>query len=128
MPKPYPIELRQRVVDHVELGHTHRGTARHFKVSIKFVNDMVKLHKETGALAPKAYKGRLGKGKLAPYKDWLIERVHNNPSLTLNELRQDLFKHFGVQVNLSPIYYHLRNRNYTHKKRQYFLKSSNEQT
>ena len=42
MGKPHPIELRQRVVDHVAEGNTHRSTAARFKVSVKFVNDMVK--------------------------------------------------------------------------------------
>ena len=41
MPKPHPIELRERVVAHVEEGDTHRGTAAHFRVSVKFVNYMV---------------------------------------------------------------------------------------
>lgn len=53
MGKPHPLELRQRVVDHVGEGNTHRATAERFKVSIKFVNDMVKLWKATGSLAPK---------------------------------------------------------------------------
>jgi transposase len=43
MGKPHPVELRQRVVDHVAEGNTHRSTAARFKVSVKFVNDMVKL-------------------------------------------------------------------------------------
>ena len=50
MGKPHPIELRQRVVDHVAEGNTHRSAAARFKVSVKFVNDMVKLMTATGAL------------------------------------------------------------------------------
>ena len=30
MGKPYPVELRQRVVDHVAEGNTHRATAARF--------------------------------------------------------------------------------------------------
>ena len=44
MGKSHPVELRQRVVDHVAEGNTHRSTAARFKVSVKFVNDMVKLN------------------------------------------------------------------------------------
>ena len=47
MGKPHPMELRTRVVDFVEEGNTHRATAAHFRVSIKFVNDMVKLKRES---------------------------------------------------------------------------------
>jgi transposase len=53
MGKPHPVELRQRVVDHVAKGNTPRSTAARFRVSVKFVNDMVKLMKETGGLVPK---------------------------------------------------------------------------
>lgn len=45
MGKSHPVELRQRVVDHVAEGNTHRSTAARFKVSVKFVNDMVKLER-----------------------------------------------------------------------------------
>ena len=63
MGKPHPMELRTRVVDFVEEGNTHRATAAQFRVSIKFVNDMVKLRRETRSLEPKP-QGRQGHGKL----------------------------------------------------------------
>ncbi|RYH11091.1 IS630 family transposase, partial [Tropicimonas sp. IMCC6043] len=40
MGKPHPMELRERVVAFVEEGNTHRSAAAHFRVSIKFINDM----------------------------------------------------------------------------------------
>ena len=54
MGKPHPMELRTRVVDFVEEGNTHRATAAHFRVSIKFVNDMVKLKRERDRLSQDA--------------------------------------------------------------------------
>jgi transposase len=42
------------MVDHVAEGNTHRSTAARFKVSVKFVNDMVKLMKTTGGPRPLA--------------------------------------------------------------------------
>ena len=36
----------------VDQGNTHTETARRLCVSIKFVNDMVRLKRETGSLAP----------------------------------------------------------------------------
>jgi len=50
MGKPHPLELRLRIVAFVDEGNTHRAAARHFRTSPKFVNDMVKLRRETGAL------------------------------------------------------------------------------
>ncbi|MEM6465829.1 MAG: hypothetical protein AAF679_04910 [Pseudomonadota bacterium] len=66
MGKPHPLELRQRVAAHVEAGNTHHSAAARFDVSVKFVNDMVKLKRETGSLAPKR-QGNLGIGKLTPH-------------------------------------------------------------
>ena len=40
MGRPHPMEFRTRVVDFVEEGNTQRATAAHFRVSIKFVNDI----------------------------------------------------------------------------------------
>ena len=69
MGKPHPIELRQRVVNDVVEGNTHRSMAARFKVSVKFVNDMVKLMKATGGLVPKAQGNGGGHGKLSSPKD-----------------------------------------------------------
>ncbi len=49
MGKPHPLALRERVVAFVEEGHTHRAAAAHFRVSPRFVNDMVILKRETGS-------------------------------------------------------------------------------
>ena len=53
MGKPHPIELRARTVALVTQGNTHTETARRLCVSIKFVNDMVRLERETGSFSPK---------------------------------------------------------------------------
>jgi transposase len=59
------MELRQRVVDFVGEGNTHRAAAAQFRVSIKFVNDMVLLKRRTGSLDPKPQGNGGGHGKLA---------------------------------------------------------------
>ncbi len=54
MGKLHPVdELRERAVALVDQGNTHTETARRFCVPIKFVNDMARLRRETGALEPK---------------------------------------------------------------------------
>lgn len=52
MGKPHPIELRSRVVAFVEEGNSNREAARHFRVSPRFVNNMMILQRSTGSLAP----------------------------------------------------------------------------
>ena len=46
MGKPHPLELRERVVAFVEEGHSRRAAAAHFRVSPRFVNNMMILKRE----------------------------------------------------------------------------------
>ena len=86
MGKPLPMELRQRVVDFVEEGHTHRAAAAQFRVSVKFVNDMVLLKRRTGSLEAKRQGNGGGHGKLAGVAGWTLRRIKEKRDLTLDEL------------------------------------------
>lgn len=85
MGRPHPIELRERAIAVVEQGNTHTETARRLWVSIKFVNAMVRLKRETGTLAPKP-QGNPGRGKLSDVKDWVRDRIAAQPDLAIDEL------------------------------------------
>ena len=98
MGKPHPVELRTRAVMLVEQGHTHTEAARRLCVSIKFVNDMVRLKRETGSLAPKR-QGNPGRGKLTGVKDWVRERIAAKPDLTIDELTVELAAEHGLKVH-----------------------------
>lgn len=52
MGKPHPIELRERAIALVEQGSTHTETAKRLCVSVKFVNDMVRLKREPVGWSP----------------------------------------------------------------------------
>ena len=54
MPKPYSLDLRERVVSYVEAGHSRRAAAGHFRVSPSFVINLMTAFRERGAIAPKA--------------------------------------------------------------------------
>ena len=84
MGKPDPIELRGRAVALVEQGNTHTEAARRFCVSIKFVDDMVRLKWETGARAPKP-QARRGHGKLSGVHDWVRARLEERSGTTFDE-------------------------------------------
>ena len=86
MGKPHPIELRSRVIAYVDEGHGHRAAARHFRVSPKFVNDLVNLRRATGSLAPRRQGNGGGHGKLAGVTDWIEARVVAKGEITLDEL------------------------------------------
>ena len=117
MGKPLPMELRQRVVDFVEEGHTHRSAAAQFRVSVKFVNDMVLLKRATGSLEAKRQGNGGGHGKLAGVAVWIEHRIKEKRDLTLDELVAELRCGHGVEAHRVSVWRHLRGLGLTHKKR-----------
>ena len=117
MGKPLPMELRQRVIDFVEEGHTHRAAAAQFRVSVKFVNDMVKLKLRTGSLVAKPQGNGGGHGKLAGVADWIKRRITEKRDLTLDELVVELREGQGVEAHRVSVWRRLHDLGLTHKKR-----------
>jgi len=83
MDKPHPVELRERAVALVEPYTTHHEAARRLCASIKFVNDMVRLRRETGSLAPKR-QGNPGRGKRTGVMGWVERQIAARPDLTID--------------------------------------------
>ena len=117
MGKPLPMELRRRVVDFGEEGHTHRAATARFRVSIKFVNDMVILKRTTGSLEAKKQGNGGGHGKLAGVADWTLRRIREKVCLTLDELVVELREVQGVEAHRVSVWRHLRGLGLTPKTR-----------
>jgi transposase len=117
MGKPHPIELRTRVVAYVDEGHGHREAARHFRVSPKFVNELIKLRRESGSLAPRRQGNGGGHGKLAGVTGWIEARVAEKGEITLDELARELAESHGIDVHRGTVWRALRGLGLTHKKR-----------
>ena len=128
MGKPLPMELRRRVVDFVEEGHTYRGerrravgsnamaTSAQFRVSIKFGNDMVILKWTTGSLEAKRQGNGGLHGKLSGVADRTLPRIKENCCLTFDELVVGLRGVKGVKVHGVAVWRHLRGLSLTQKK------------
>ena len=117
MGKPHPMALRERVVAFVEEGHSHRSAAAQFRVSVKFVNDMVILKRETGALEPRQQGNGGGHGKLARLRDWIAARMTAKPDLTLDDLVLEISDAHKMTVHRVSVWRTLRDLGLTHKKR-----------
>ena len=117
MGKPHPVELRSRVIGYVDEGHGHREAARHFRVSPKFVNDLVKLRRETGCLTPRRQGNGGGHGKLVDVTGWLEARVTAKSGITLDELVAELAETHGIDVHRATVWRVLRGLGLSHKKR-----------
>ncbi len=116
MGKPHPIELRERVVAFVDEGNGHREAARHFRVSAKFVNDMIKLRRETGGLVAKRQGNQGRVGKLNALNAWGRARLSERGDVTLDELCVELEREHAVEVHRSAVGRWLHRLGLSHKK------------
>jgi transposase len=89
MAKPYSMDLRMRVVAAVDEGEAVDDVAERFGVSARTIWSWLSLRKSTGGVA--ARKGVVGpKPKLDEYRERIVDAIRASPSLTLNELREQL--------------------------------------
>ena len=100
---PYPIELRQRVVDAYVSGMgSFTDVADQFAVSHAFVCDMVAQYQRTGSVVPGPHGG--GRHKLGPKGDAKLRAlVEADPDATLDELRARLRRSRGISITRSGI-------------------------
>lgn len=117
MGKPHPMALRERVAAFVDEGHSNREASRHFRVSPRFVNNLMKLRAETGSLEPRRQGHGPGGGKLADHADFVRRRIAENGDLTLDELCVELDGR-GVGVHRSNVGRLLDRLGLSHKKRR----------
>jgi len=90
----YSLDLRVRVADFVEAGHSCRAAAEHFDVSESFAIKLVRRTRHTGS---PARQGRPpGGGKLVPYETFLIQTVEAEPAITMPELAARLLDEHGI--------------------------------
>lgn len=117
MPKPLSLDIRQRFQSCIEEGHSGREAARRLLISAATASRLGRKIARGESLLPAACGPKRGKGKLAPYHDFLVELVSQDPDITLHELRDALEAAHGVCVHHSAIGYTLDRLGYTFKKR-----------
>jgi transposase len=115
MPKPYSLDLRERVVRFVEAGRSRHAAAAHFGVSVSFVVILMRHYQATGSLAPKRSGGRRH-AKLDPHRAFLSGRVAEKDDITMPELAAELAAAAGVGVAPASISRWLIRNGYSFKK------------
>src|SRR5258708_1576131 len=97
MPKPYSMDLRERVVDYVEAGHSRRAAAAHFRVSPSFVINLMTAFRERGAVAPKALGG-WRHSKLDPHCVFILRRGAERDEISRRGVAGDPHPARGVKA------------------------------
>src|SRR5580692_12902742 len=115
MPRPYSLDLRERVVRFVEEGHSRRAAAAHFKVSVSFVVNLVAAFRRRRSLAPKPSGGRRH-AKLNAHRTFLLAQVAERADITMPELAAELAAATGEKADPASLSRWLIRAGYRFKK------------
>jgi transposase len=94
--RPYPEELRSRVITAVEEGASYREAAARYGVSASAAVKWAHQFRETGSSAAKPMGGDR-RSRLKSEREWLVRRIAADPELTPAELHKELCER-GIQV------------------------------
>ncbi len=116
--KPYPLELRERIVAAVDQqSGTIEESAELFGVTERYLYKFLKLRQETGDLTPQPHgggaKAKLDEKRLLK----MAELIAEFPDATLEDLRELLRRRCRVSVCTNTLWRRLQQRDCTLKKR-----------
>lgn len=114
MTQPLSNDLRERVVAAVLSGESSRTVAARFGVAVSSVVKWSQRYRATGSVQP----GKMGghrKRVLEPHRAFLIERLTQNPHLTLYGLKDELASQ-GIAVSHNTIWQFVRREGLRFKK------------
>jgi transposase len=116
--KPYPVDLRQRIVEAVDqrLG-TIEEIASIFQVHSSYIYKLLRQRRERHDLAPLPHGGGASAKLEAEERRVLVELVAAQPDATLDELRQGIAQRKRVRVSRSTVWRWLADLALTRKKR-----------
>ena len=102
MPHPLSNDLRERVVAHVEAGHSCHEAAAHFDTSVSFAVNLMRRWRETGRVDPRP-RGGFRHGKLGTHRDFILAVVGAHSDITMPDLAKELSKAKGVKADPSTL-------------------------
>lgn len=116
MPRPYSLDLRERVVAAVAAGESCRSVASRFQVSVSSVVKWSQRARSTGSPAAKRMGG-YRPSILEPEHDWLLARLAARPDQRLVDLRQALLEERGVRASVNTLWRYLQRAEFRFKKK-----------
>jgi len=119
---PYPIELRERVLESIDQGMSKWEAHQIFKVSRSTIDDWLKLREETGSVAANTNYQR-GPKRAIEDNDENREFFEKHHQKTLEEMRTAWFEANGEWLSDVTMSKTLKRFGYTRKKRPISTKS-----
>ena len=102
MPRPYSIDLRERVIAAVSERLSVRAVGEMFDVSPSFVSKLAQRWRRSGRIDPLKSGGDRRSGAIEAQRDWLLQTIETTPDLTLREIRDRLRKR-GTSSSTSSV-------------------------
>ena len=87
MPNPLSADIRARFEVLLSQGLTGREIGRRLMISTASASRLSQKLKQGLGLTPADNPRNTGHGRLAPYHDFLVELIHQDPDITLKELQ-----------------------------------------
>ena len=84
MPKPYSLDLRERVAEAVAAGASRREAAERFELCPSSAIKWMQRLRDSGTVAAKPTGGSCS--PLEEHANWLLARIAEQPDLTLDEI------------------------------------------
>lgn len=102
--KAYSLDLRQKIIDtYFEGGISQRQLAKRFRVTLSFIEKLLKRYRENGSVAPKIRTSQTPTKLSEEQLSVLSSIVKANNDATLNELRGQLEEQTGVLIGRSTL-------------------------
>ena len=115
--KAYSLDLRQRIINaHKNKENSLRQLASRFKVSLNFVQKLIRRYHNEGTLEPKPHGGG-SVAKLANHLSVVQQLVEEDNDATLAELCERIEQRTGVKVSQSTLFRVLQKLELTRKKK-----------
>jgi len=107
-------DLRERVVSAVGSGESCRVVAERFGVAVSSVVKWSQRFRATGSVVPSKMGGHR-KRVLEPHRGFIVERIGQEPNLTLHRLKDELAAR-GIVVSHNAVWQFLRREGLRFKK------------
>ncbi len=123
--KSYSIDLRQKIIEaYQNQEESQRQLAKRFKVSLSFIQILLKRYRESGEIAARS-RGKGFARRLAEHTQTVERLVAEKNDATLEELQEAIALETGVKSSITNICRFLQQRRLNRKKT---LKSSQAAT
>jgi len=116
MGKAVSSDLRLRMVRGIASGKSRRAVAGQFEVAPSTAVRVQARYAATGSVEPAKLGRPKGSGKLAPYRQAIIDKVKAKPDITMPDLAAWLEATHGVSADPSTLSKFLCQEGFTYKK------------